>query len=148
MTEKSKAEPILGFTNTETVKLDFDNTSFQAVKYWAWRAKRHFKLGGFLILKSSEKCYHVIFDRRVSWSQNVRVVAWVALLSHCQGLQKYCLMQCIKRSSTVRISGKKEKPSPRIVYRFDKQDKQIRDFLRFRRAVKEIGAKLQNNREL
>ena len=30
-------------------------------------------------------------------------------------------MQCIKESSTLRVSPKKEKPSPRIVYRYGKE---------------------------
>jgi hypothetical protein len=78
LTEKSKASPILGFSDTETVKLDFDEASFSSVRNWALRAMKWFKLKGFVILKSSKKCYHVVFDRRVSWTQNMRVAAWIA----------------------------------------------------------------------
>ena len=36
--EKSpQGKPIFGFTETETVKLDFDDVSFKTVKYWAKR---------------------------------------------------------------------------------------------------------------
>jgi hypothetical protein len=146
LTEKSSPKSIIGFTDTETVKLDFDDTSFRTATYWAFRAKKHFKLRGFIILKSSERCYHVVFDRVVSWSENIRVVSWVSLLSHCQGLQKYCLMQCIKMNSTLRVSHKREKSSPRIVFRYGKQDRNVKDFLKYRRIVKKIGLKLQNNR--
>ena len=97
--------------------LDFDNTTFKTVRYWARRAKKWHKLGGFIILKSSEGCYHVVFDRPVSWCENMKVVAWVALLSNIRELQRWLLMQCIKQSSTLRVSPKMEKPSPRIVYR-------------------------------
>jgi hypothetical protein len=140
--EKSKAEPILGFSDTETVKLDFDEASFSLVKYWALRAMKWFKLKGFIILKSSERCYHVVFDRKVSWKQNMRVVAWVSLLSHNKGLLRWFLMQCIKGCSTLRVSFKREKPSPRIVFRSGKQEKQVKDFLEFRRLIKIIMRKL------
>lgn len=141
MTEKSKANPILGISDTETVKLDLDDISFCRVKYWAFRAMRWFKLQGFIILRSSKNCYHVIFDRTVSWTQNMSVVAGIALLSHNEGLKKYHLMQCIKKCSTVRVSSKKEKPSPRIVYRFGSQNQNIREFLRKRKLIARISTK-------
>ena len=129
---------IIGFSDTETVKLDFDNTSFKTAKYWAERAMKWFRLDGFVILKSSEKCYHALFGRPVSWSENMRIVAWVALQSHNQGLTKWLLMQCIKESSTLRISTKREKPSPRIVFRRGKQNQQIKDFEKTRSLAKNI----------
>ncbi len=141
LTEKSKASPILGFSDAETVKLDFDEASFSSVKYWALRAMKWFKLRGFLVLKSSKKCYHVVFDREVSWAENIRVVAWVALLSHSRGLQKYCLMQCIKGCSTLRMSQKQDKPAPRIVYRFGKQSRNIKNFMKNRHLVSKIMQK-------
>ena len=133
---------VLGFTDTETVMLDFDNTTFKTVMYWARRAIRWFDLWGFIILKSSEGCYHVVFDRPVSWSENMKIVAWVALLSHKMGLQRWHLMQCIKESSTLRVSPKMTKPSPRIVYREGEEDNQIADFLRYRRKIKNIMRKM------
>jgi hypothetical protein len=138
LTEKSRVKPIIGFSNTETVKLDFDNTLFRDVLYWALRAMRRFKLEGFIVLKSSRKSYHVVFNRKVSWSDNLRVVAWIALLSRSPGLQRFCLMQCIKKSSTLRVSRKREKPSPRIVYRLGKQEKQVKDYMKARRLIMKI----------
>jgi len=135
---------ILGFTDTETVMLDFDNTTFKTIRYWARRAKKWHKLGGFIILKSSEGCYHVVFDRPVSWSENLKVVAWVALLSRKFELQRWLLMQCIKQSSTLRVSSKMNKPSPRIVYREGAEDNQIDGFLRYRRKIKDIMRKMSH----
>ena len=118
LTEKSsQGKPIFGFTDTETVKLDFDNTPLKQVKYWASKTMKRFKLEGYLVLKSSEDNYHVVFNRRVLWKENMKIVAWVSLLSHNGMLEKWFLMQCIKEGSTLRISPKKDKPSPRIVYR-------------------------------
>lgn len=132
--------PVLGYSDESTVKLDFDDAQFKTVKYWAFRAMKWFRLRGFIILKSSRNHYHVVFDRSVTWERNLHVVAWVALESRNPKLQKYQLMQCIKESSTLRISPKKEKPSPRIIFRYGKQDREIRDFLKFRNCIKRIKA--------
>jgi hypothetical protein len=124
--------------------IDFDNTPFKFVKEWALRAMRFHKLDGLIILKSSKNSYHVVFDRPVSWSENMRIVAWVSLLSGNGKLKTYLLMQCIKQSSTLRVSTRGERHSPRIVYRFGKQDKQIKKFLSERRRIKGIIRRIQN----
>lgn len=118
--------------------LDFDNTTFKEVKHWALRAMRWFKLEGFIILESSENHYHVVFNRKVTWSENMRIVAWIALLSNNPMLQKWFIMQCIKEGSTLRVSPKTNKPCPRIVFRYGKQDKGIQEFLSFRKLIKRI----------
>lgn len=138
MSQTSTLNCVLGFTDTETVLLDLDDVSFRTARYWARRANRWFKLEGFLILKSSENHYHVVFNRRVSWSENMRIVAWVSLLSHNRGLVKWFIMQCIKQGSTLRVSPKFEKHSPRIVYREGIQDGRIREFLVERKLIKKI----------
>lgn len=94
--------------------LDFDDTDFKTVNYWAERAMNWFNLGGYIILKSSPGCYHVVFNRIVDWPENMRVVAWVALFSNHEGLQRWHRMQRIKMKSTLRIGPKNEKNSPRI----------------------------------
>ena len=66
---------IIGFSDEETVMLDFDETPFKSVRYWARRVSRRFKLGGVIIAKSSEDNYHVVFNRRVTWTENVSIVA-------------------------------------------------------------------------
>ena len=130
LTEKLNPElPILGYTDQTTVKLDFDNVAFKAVKYWALRVMKWFKLRGFIILKSSKNHYHVVFDKPVTWTKNLHVVAWVALESKNPKLQRYLIMQCIKESSTLRISLKNEKSPPRIVFRYGMQNHEIRSFL-------------------
>jgi len=47
-------------------------------------------------------------------------------------------MQGIKESSTLGVSRKGEKPSPRIVFRHGEQRKQVREFLSFRKRIKNI----------
>jgi len=142
--QKLKAEPckpILGYTDSETVKLDFDDSkSFKSVKYWALKTNEKFKLGGGIILKSSEDGYHVVFDCYVSWVKNLSIMAWVAILSKSVPMLRYLAMQCIKGASTLRVSpnSNQDKLAPRLVYRFGCQDHAVKDFLRYRRLIKRI----------
>lgn len=137
LTEKLIPEPpIIGYTDQSTVKLDFDNATFKIVKYWATRAMKWFRLRGFVILRSSKNHYHILFDRSVTWKKNTHIMAWVCVESKNAGLIKWFLMQCIKESSTLRVSPKKGKTSPRLVFRFGKQDNEIRNFLKYRKLVK------------
>ena len=138
----NQASPIYGYSDTETVMVDFDDTPLRVVKNFALRALEFHKLDGFIILKSSENSYHVVFDRPVKWSENMRIVAWLSLLSKNAKLKTYLIMQCIKQSSTLRISCKGEKPAPRIVYRFGKQNMQIKKFVSYRKQIKEIEKKI------
>jgi hypothetical protein len=105
---------------------------------------------GFIILRSSMKnyvvkkkgkvvytyklgSYLVVFDRPVRWETNVKIMNWVALLSGNPSLQRYVRMQCIKGTSTARISvkkGKREKPIPRIVFRYVSNTARLSGFLR------------------
>ena len=150
---------VWGDWDKETVRLDFDSTTLGEVKLWAYRVCFWFRLQGFIILRSSMKEYVVkenakkkgkpvyrylkgsylgVFDRPLRWETNVEVMNWIALESGNAGLQRYVRMQCIKRTSTVRISrkkGKHEKPIPRIVFKFGKQDRQVKKFLETRRFI-------------
>lgn len=132
---------VLGFTDDETVMLDLDETTFREVKYWAKRALEFFDLGGFLIMKSSKGNYHVVFNRKISWTENMSIVASIAIQTKHEGLKKWFLLQCRKKSSTLRVGPKGEKPSPRIVYREGKQDGQIAEFHEWRKYIKNIIAR-------
>ena len=142
MKKKSNPKPVLGYTDPETVKLDLDDMSFARVKYWALGTTKQFRLRGFIILKSSKNCYHVVFDKPVSWVRNVAIVAWVCLMTKHRKLTEWLIMQCIKQASTLRVSPKNEKPAPRIVYRHGAQDKQVRNFLNCRKLIKNMLTRL------
>jgi len=64
---------------------------------------------------------------------------WVALLSGNPDLQRYVRMQCIKRSSTARISEKrskhKVKPAPKILFRYGEQYRKVKWFLKTRKFI-------------
>jgi hypothetical protein len=136
----SKADPILGLSDRQTVMLDFDDVSFKLVLYWAMFALEKFKLRGFIILKSSKNHYHVVFDRYAeSWDENLSIIAWVAIVSKSVTMLRYLAMQCIKMSSTLRVAPKGDKASPRIVPkygRYGSQDYAIKDFLEYRQLIK------------
>lgn len=133
LTVKSKAEHskgILAFTDRYTVKLDLDRTSFKAALHYAKRVNRWFRLEGYLILKSSKGNYHVVFNKPVTWKKNVRVMAWACFISSFNpALLRWFVMQCIKRSSTLRFGKKRGKPRPRIVRRHGREDKRIAVYL-------------------
>jgi hypothetical protein len=131
-------EFILGYTDKQTVMLDFDNTPFKQVRSWASRVCKHFKLKDLLILKSSKNCYHVVFDRTIPWSVNISIVAWTCIETGHKGLNKWFLLQCIKQEPTLRVSWKGSKPPPRIAYRRGAQKEQIRSYLQHRRRVKNV----------
>ena len=107
---------------------------------------KRFRLRRCIILKSSEKHYHMVFDRRVSWSKNMGIVGWVAVCSRNGKLEDWLAMQCIKESSTLRVAPKGDKPSPRIVFRYGKEDKLIKEFLSERRMVKRIIHRIKNDK--
>jgi hypothetical protein len=133
------SKPILGYSDTSTVKLDFDDAEFKTVKHWALRTMKWFRLRGFIILKSSKNHYHVVFDRAVTWERNMHILAWVAFVSKNSKLTGYLIMQCIKESSTLRLSSKTDKPPPRIVYRYGKQDHEVKNYLFCRGTVNKIN---------
>ena len=80
----------------------------------------------------------MIFNKSVNWAENMSIVAWVSLQSKNQNMLRYLRMQCIKKSSTLRVRPKGEKTAPRIVYREGKEDEQISLFLNQRRLYQKI----------
>lgn len=159
---------IWGDWDKETVRLDFDFTPLSEVKLWAYRVCFWFKLEGFVILRSSMKeylvkkkgkvvyrylkgSYLVVFDRPVRWETNVKIMNWAGLESGNENLRSYVRMQCIKETSTARISRKpekREKPIPRIVFRCGKQDRQIKKFLETRKFLLDSLNRLQKKQNV
>jgi len=76
----------------------------------------------------------------------MHIMDWVAMESQIPKLKDYVLMQGIKEGSTLRVSPKGDKPSPRIVYRYGKQDGEIRLFLLKRQEIKNIIRRMRTHR--
>lgn len=114
--KKSKLKFVVGLSDQGTVKLDLDGFTEQTAQQIAERTNNWFQLEGYALYTSSLYNYHVIFNRPVSWQENVHVMAWVALQNFSNShVVKWCIMQCIKESSTLRISPKGDKPAPQRV---------------------------------
>ena len=65
-------------------------------------------------------------------------IGWFSVLSHNPKVKDYLVMQCIKRASTLRVSAKGKKPSPRVVYRFGEQGHAVKEFWKTRRSIKRM----------
>lgn len=107
---------IIGYTSDHTAMLDLDGLNRNAVKDLAEKLLWRFKLQGYIILKSSCDGWHVIFDRRVSWKNALRVIfAAPPCRRRWHGHLSWAELQAIKGFATLRISGKGHKMSPRIM---------------------------------
>lgn len=129
-------EIIIGYTDRETVKLDIDNEMYKQIKSIARWLMKKFNLGGFIILRFSDDNYHVVFNRTVTWEENMHIIGFASyMLRNERGGKKsmsWVIMQLIKESSTLRISTKGKKPRPRIIYKEGEQDKEIATFRAYR----------------
>jgi hypothetical protein len=126
--------------------MDCDDMILDDVRESCRKAMRKFRLRGFRIFYSSEKHYHAVFDRIVTWEKNCQVMAWIAIDSHNLNVKNFALMQIIKGNSSLRIGPKGDKPSPRAVDHDGKQDGQIRKFLLNRRFIKETMKRISRKR--
>lgn len=149
---------IVGNWDKHIVQVDFDKMPLPEVKYWCYRACNFFRLKGFIVLESSKRefiakemgkngkvtyryvkrNYLAVFDRPVSWAKNCHIINWIALESGSEDLKKWVTMQCIKESSTLRLSPKIDKPIPKVVFCYGSQDRQIKRFLETRELVLDI----------
>ena len=98
-------------------------------------------LGGILTLESSKRRYHVVFNRTVSWAENVSIVAWCCNETKNVELRKWFILQCIKKGLTIRISVKGKKHPSKIVFRYGKQIGEIRNYLKYRELIKRTPTK-------
>jgi hypothetical protein len=80
----------------------------------------------------------VVFNLPVTWETNIHVMCWVAVESQLGKLRDYVLMQGIKESSTLRVGSKGNRPPPKIIYRYGKQDKNIHSYLEKRKEIMKI----------
>jgi hypothetical protein len=131
---------IVGLSDNRTVMCDLDNVSFKKVKSLAFLTLKRFRLGGFIILKSSRRNYHVVFDKPKRWSEVLKIIASIGINSNNPEVWKWVCMQVRKGFCTLRVSPKPInpegfKPTPRIVYRYGSQNCQIEWFLTLRRRV-------------
>jgi len=139
---------VFGLTYHNVVMLDLDGMSFREVKRLCMEAVRRYRLGGFVILRSSRNNYHVVFDRTFkTWDKTLNIMSRIAIMSKNPNVWKWLCMQVIKGGATLRISPKPSnpgfKPPPRVVFRHGNQDTAVKKYLADRRwvlkSVRRIG---------
>jgi hypothetical protein len=126
--------------------LDFDNVGLEEIKYWAFEVMKKAELCGYVILESSYRHYHVVFDRKVSWAENMSIIAWLCLELKHEEFTKWFLLQCIKKELTLRVSSKGEKPPPKLIYRRGNQNGRIRKYLQYRSKIKGFMRKVSETK--
>lgn len=128
---------IVGYTSNHTAMLDLDGLNIDDVKVVAYRMMHRFKLNGYLILKSSVDGWHVIFDKRLSWKNVLRVIFAVPpCRRRWHGHFSWAELQAIKGFATLRIGNKSHKRPPRIIESYGSQDGQIAEYLLCRKKLK------------
>jgi hypothetical protein len=117
----------IGFVTTKGVLLDLDNMTFRKAKWIAEKLLKDYKLQGFLLVKSSERSYHVVFNRYLSWKKITEI-----LFSRYECV-RYAVQQVQNGHLTLRISPKNGKNKPRILLETGKTDKLIKIIWKFLR---------------
>ena len=113
----------IGFVTTRGVLLDLDNMTFRKAKWIAETILKKYRLQGFLLVKSSEKSYHVVFNRYLSWKKITEV------LFSMHECVRYAVQQMQNGHLTLRISPKNGRNKPKILMEVGKQDKLIKEYL-------------------
>ena len=112
----------IGFTTTKGLCLDLDDVSLRKSEKLAnFLFKKH-KLKGYLLMQSSPKHFHVIFNKFLSWRRTLQILLSVFKCT------EWALWQIRKGEITLRISAKKGKNIPKIIKCVGKTDKLIKDY--------------------
>ena len=113
----------IGFMTHRRLILDLDNMKYRKALVIATDLCRRHRLEGFLLIMSSPKNYHAVFNRYLSWKKITKI-----LFSRYECV-RYAVFQMMQGELTLRISGKNGKNKPKIVHRVGKEDKLIKDYL-------------------
>ena len=113
----------IGFMTTKGVLLDLDNMTLKKAKWIAKTIMETFQLEGFLLIQSSAKSYHAVFNKYVSWKKLTNT------LFYRPECIRYAIQQIQNGHLTLRISKKNGKNKPKIILKFGKADKLIKDYL-------------------
>ena len=113
----------VAFTTVRGVLLDLDNMTFKKAKWITETLTKEYKLEGFLLVKSSAKSYHAVFNKYLSWKTITEV-----LFSRYECV-RYAVQQIQNGDLALRISRKNGKDRPKILLKVGKTDKLIKDYL-------------------
>ena len=113
----------IGFVTTRGVLLDLDNMTFRKATWIAETLLKEYRLQGYLLVQSSERSYHVVFNRYLSWKKITEV------LFSMHECVRYAVQQMQNGHLTLRISPKNGRNKPKILMEVGKQDKLVKDYL-------------------
>lgn len=113
----------VGFVTVRGVLLDLDNMTFKKPKWIAKTLAEEYKLEGYLLIESSPRSYHVVFNKYLSWRKITEI------LFRMHECVRYSVMQMYNGHLTLRISRKNGKNKPKILLQVGKTDKLIKDYL-------------------
>jgi len=113
----------IGFNTDRGLILDLDNMKFRKALWIAETLMKQHRLEGFLLIKSSDKNYHVVFNRYLSWKTITKILFSVYKCI------RYAVFQMKEGQLTLRISKKNGKDKPKILRQVGRTDKLIRDYL-------------------
>lgn len=113
----------IGFMTDRGLVLDLDNMKYRKALAVATDLCQKHRLEGFLLIRSSPKNYHAVFNRYLSWRTITKI-----LFSRYECV-RYGVFQMMQGKLTLRVSEKNGKNKPKIVYRVGKEDKLIKDYL-------------------
>lgn len=122
----------IGFNTKRGLILDLDNMKFRKAKWLCARLCRNYRLEGYLIIQSSPKNYHAIFNRYLAWRTITKI-----LFNNYEVL-RWAVFQMKEGILTLRISKKNDKNKPKIVFKTGKTDKLIKDYMKAVKIVEKF----------
>jgi hypothetical protein len=132
---------VYGFTTTKGLLLDLDNTTLKESSAIAEKYMNRFHLKGYLILRSSENNYHVVFNHYLTWKKTLEYLFKIVWRYHYHehgvkpSLTYWAILQACKGSETLRISTKNHKRMPRIVRKHGETDKLCKDYVEYMKEL-------------
>jgi len=121
----------IGFNTDRGLVLDLDNMKYRKALRITEDLCKSYRLQGYLLIKSSPKNYHVVFNRYLSWRKITKI-----LFSRWE-CTRWAVFQMMSGQLTLRISKKNGKDKPKIVRQMGKSDKLIKDYLEIYETFKD-----------
>jgi len=121
----------IGFNTDRGLIMDLDNMKYRKAKRIADMLLRRHRLEGYLLIRSSHKNYHAVFNRYLRWKTITKI-----LFSQYECI-RYAVFQMKEGMLTLRVSSKNGKDRPKILLTVGKTDKLISEYLEAYRIAEE-----------
>lgn len=120
----------IGFRSDKGLMLDLDNMTNRKADRIADALMKRYRLEGYLLIKSGERNFHVVFNRYLTWKTIMHIVfsQYVCI--------RWGIHQARKKYLALRISRKNNKNKPRIIKKVGKLDKLCAEYLKAYRYFK------------